>query len=327
MYDLKFWVPIVSPRPFNTFTKRWLKHLYQISWRIIFYYLLPYLGVTGARDLGRDESGLQMLRLNKRSMLGNRGTLVFVPRDFGIYESIRVNGEWQSEEIKYFAQLIDKVEESERSKEIRVVDIGANVGLWSWQLSNLFSNQMVFDLVEPVEVFGRAINENWKSKIGKKPVTVWPVALTDSDGVCEIFSEDINRGNTSLIKEAMGNSDFLTYKVRTLNSGKFFEEIYQEDSRYFIKIDTQGQDAIILGQIPDKMLKNTDAIMFEMWSLPTISEFEIDRAILALSKFREIHLWNGRPEITNLDSIRTLWLSKKSKTVDVFAFDRHFLAS
>jgi len=60
-------------------------------YRVIRFYLLPKLGVSGAKDKGKDpKTGCQILCTNTIEFFGSRQTLLKVPKDDGIYNFVRV---------------------------------------------------------------------------------------------------------------------------------------------------------------------------------------------------------------------------------------------
>ena len=71
---------------------------------------MPKLGVSGVKDTGKDpETGCQILSTNTIGFFGGRQTLLKVPKDGGIYNFVRVTGQWQANDCRAVAQVLDKI--------------------------------------------------------------------------------------------------------------------------------------------------------------------------------------------------------------------------
>lgn len=116
----------------------------------------------------------------------------------------------------------------EHVKQWRVaVDIGAHVGLWSWNLAKRFARVEAF---EPVAEHRACFELNVEGNIA-----LHPVALGAAPGRIAMYTEEGSSGN-SHIKAGAGDIE-----MRTLDS-------FDLKDVDFIKIDTEGEEyEIVLG--------------------------------------------------------------------------------
>jgi FkbM family methyltransferase len=281
------------------------------------FYLLPNLGVSGAKDKGKDpETGCQILSTNTIEFFGGRQTLLKVPKDGGIYNFVRVTGQWQANDCRALAQVLDKI--SLNSAIIPTfLDIGGNVGLFSLQVAHMVQSKIKIQIVEPLSLHFNVIPFNLKNAPNLEALTIHPVALTSDHGNAFIYSENKHFGNTSLDLKSMGEHNFETNSVKTVKATNFFDELASNNTVFCIKIDTQGHDALILSAVTNQMLSKTRFIMVEVWSQPGIPSEYIDQIAEMCAGFSDIHT-TADPDIQlTADDVRKIWSSGDGKTTDL----------
>ena len=108
------------------------------------------------------------------------------------------------------------------------IDVGAHIGLWSWNLAHWFKNVEAF---EPVEAHRACWEKNMaasRAGIAK----LWPCALGDHEDMVSIYTADTSSGD-SWVK---GKGDV---PMKTLDSFGF-------ENVDFIKIDCEGGEELVL---------------------------------------------------------------------------------
>jgi len=286
-------------------------------YRVIRFYLLPKLGVSGAKDTGKDpETGCQILSTNTIGFFGGRQTLLKVPKDDGIYNFVKVTGQWQANDCRAVAQALDKI--SLNSAIIPTfLDIGGNIGLFSLQTAHMVQSKIKIQIVEPLNLHFNVIPFNLKNAPNLETLTIHPVAFSSDQGDAIIYIENKHFGNTSLDLKSMGGRNFETNSVKTVKAQTFFQKLSSDDAVYVIKIDTQGHDALILSSISNQMLSKTRFIMVEVWSQPGIPSEYINRIAEICAYFPDIHTTsNPDIQLTAYD-VSKIWSSENGKTTDL----------
>ena len=316
MYGFRFYVPIVNPMPFRTMLTRLNVKLNRIAFRITNYYVLPYFKISGAKDRGVNSDGNHVLSINSEKFLGKKNTLINMPKDSGLYEYVRVTGEWQLKECYVLADALDKSALS-TGMIPTFVDIGANVGLISLQVANIVKSRIKIQAVEPLPRHYKSILSNLETAQNIDSIKIWPVAISKDDGVAEIYSEKNHFGNTSLDKKSMGKHKFKTEKIETLSALKIFSEMNKDLTRFVVKVDTQGHDLFIISAIPEEMLQKTDCILVEVWPQKGISKKQVERIDSICSMFSDVFIMDKPQVKLNANDVKNIWLSESNKTVDL----------
>lgn len=316
MYGLRFYVPIVNPMPFRTMLTRLNVKLNRIAFRITNYYVLPYFKISGAKDIGVNSDGNHILSINSEKFLGKKNTLISMPKDSGLYEYVRVTGEWQLKECYVLADALDKSALS-NGMIPTFVDVGANCGLISLQVANIVKSRIKIQAVEPLPRHYKSILSNLETAQNIDSIKIWPVAISKDDGLAEIYSEKNHFGNTSLDKKSMGKHKFKTEKIEMLSALKIFSEMNKDLTRFVVKVDTQGHDLFIISAIPEEMLQKTDCILVEVWSQKGISKKQVERIDSICSMFSDVFIMDKPQVKLNANDVKNIWLSESNKTVDL----------
>lgn len=179
-------------------------------------------GIEGARPLKKVNSGNVLLKLSRKSALGDQGFNLQIPKDKNMYLTVCKTGVWELQDSCFLASVL-----SENLKNRTVlVDIGANVGLITLQVNNLIDREQVdYFLVEPRKHFFEALTYNLR-EVQKDRIRFFNAALSDFSGEAELFSEVENLGNSSLISDAMPSlvpGAVQKEKVQVLDALSFFQ--------------------------------------------------------------------------------------------------------
>jgi FkbM family methyltransferase len=149
-----------------------------------------------------------------------------------------------------------------------VLDIGANVGLFTRLLALRLPNIARFLCVEPEPGNFRALQYNVMALLGER-VRLWNVALGDADGEARFFRDAENIGNYSLNNDAMRDRPFDSVAVRCASVERWMREQVRlaEGERLIWKSDTQGHDELIISRTPMEVWDRVDVAVVELWRI------------------------------------------------------------
>lgn len=196
--------------------------------------------------------------------------------DFSITPVILVNHHWEIEELVFFRKMI------EHHPQIVVVDVGANMGLFSRQVLGWSSNITHLFAYEPEPENFACLQHNLACFSN---VTAVMAGLADSDGTVTLHMDVRNCGNNSLV------SDQLAGAWHKSKMDVVIRDIKKESRRWlenglpiFYKSDTQGYDELLLTLLPNDVC---DAIMGGIVELERIDkpDFSIERFRAFLDRF------------------------------------------
>jgi FkbM family methyltransferase len=199
------------------------------------------------------------------------------------------------------------------------LDIGANSGLIARQVRNLLGQDISMILVEPIPKHVEAIRLNLEKFHLGANVSIVQGALSNVDGVSEIYIQESNRGNTSLLRQAMMQHKSEKLDVQLIDTLKFSGEYLSKFKHIVLKSDTQGFDAKILSQIPPKVWSSIKTAVIEIWALPEIEHDDIARLINTwrnLAKYRFYDSSKTGLELT-LEEVQLIWGSKSGKSLNL----------
>ncbi len=283
-------------------------------------HLLRVLGqklrLSGSRETGFLHDDITTLVLNKSYPLGAKGTVIHLPKDKMIYEFIKLRGKWEFAESEFLANELKRLCLGRNKKRVALVDIGANTGLVTLQAMNLSKTQNDCILIEPVRSHAAAIRSNFSNSLFN--FSVKEFALSDRNGITEIYKQESNRGNSSLIAEVVPIIEIITETVQTYDSQEFFGAEMNLYDSIVLKCDTQGYDALILSRIPNSVWDKVDSAVIEVWALPFIDASHVKEFLDKLVDFSRVG-WNSE-EIAKvpLEDVADFWLSKTSKSRNLF---------
>lgn len=309
MSDLRFWIPLAKPQPYKTFFRRTFRKWGWILRNLPRGFAVKF-GFVGARLVNNTSSENEHLKLNKTYALGYKGFVVELPRDKMIYSFIKNRGSWELEESEFLASGLKKAAVSPKSR-VAFLDIGANSGLVSLQAINLAKTQAEVFLFEPIPRHILAIKHNFQNH---KNIHIENFALSHSNGKSEIFTENFNHGNSSMLKSVVEPLGRIQTKVKLVNTKEYCDTFLIKFDSYVIKCDTQGMDALILSRVPNRIWAKVQCAIIEIWALPEISGQDVDNLLLMCQQFKFISWHPGSKEKLELIEIKLFW-TNNSKLV------------
>jgi FkbM family methyltransferase len=129
-----------------------------------------------------------------------------------------------------------------------IFDVGANIGLFSWNMLSLFPSAKLF-LFEPDRLnqclLSATIRRNGLTAV------LCPNAVSDRTGVAEFVVDSVSGATGSLIQNANTlHQDYalgaVTTKVKTITLDDCIEYIKGPSPRVLLKIDVEGAEALVL---------------------------------------------------------------------------------
>lgn len=143
------------------------------------------------------------------------------------------------------------------------VDIGANLGYYSYFLAKYSGNEGKVYAVEPVPIFAQIWRKNLKKYISKRLV-LYPYALGESEKIVEMGMPRVNgvvhHGMTKIIDNQETEFE-KTFSVEMKNPDLLFEQIEKID---FIKIDVEGYENLVLDNMQKTIKKHKPLIQSEL---------------------------------------------------------------
>lgn len=274
------------------------------------------LGLTGARELSLTDSGMATLVLNRNYALGVKGSEINLVKDQMIYEFVKLRGKWEIDESKFLASHLRILSLGEDPRKTAMIDIGANVGLVTLQTMNLALTDNDYILIEPSALHVRCLKKNFNNS--RFQVEIKEFALSNLDGKAQLFTQESNQGNSSLVEIAVPPSEKTALEVRLRDTEDFFQKELSHYEKIVIKCDTQGYDALITASIPGSAWRKVQAAVIEVWALPSIRKLHVERLIGELDKFSKLSWDPGFTNLVKSSDLADFWLSKTSKSRNLF---------
>lgn len=217
--------------------------------------------MTNAPTAALDCTGY-LLTLKADGLLGRAGEVLLVPADQVILPTVFTHASWQPEEIRFFADRLD------RDARYTLLDIGANIGLFSRQMTRTFPQLGRLYCFEPSPLNFMALRFNL-APFGDRPGFHFiNAALDTADGVQSFYQDRANIGNHSLNKGAM--HDVRAYdekQVQVLSIARWMEATLSPEERLIWKSDTQGFDERIIASVPWGYWRRIDLAVVEVWRI------------------------------------------------------------
>lgn len=143
------------------------------------------------------------------------------------------------------------------------LDIGANMGYYSYFMSKLSGKNGKVYAVEPVPLFAQIWAKNMKRFLGENLV-LFPFALGEKESQIEMGMPSvdgvIHHGMTKVVAE--GDSSFeKTFKAEMKNPDRLFSDIERLD---FIKVDVEGYESQVFANMQETIKKHSPLIQSEL---------------------------------------------------------------
>ncbi len=205
--------------------------------------------------------------------LSNEARACVVPLDYVMAPIVITKHGWDYFEIEFARSVVPPSLAS-----FTLVDIGANVGLFTRQMLVAFDKISDVHLYEPdPENFGY-LTRNLQA-FPKLKTHNFALGLRDEN--VEFFRDRSNSGNYSLIKSAMPEGDSFEKIMAEVRTAKIAsQEWISSGLPIFYKSDTQGHDEAIATSVAAETWTFVFAAIFELW--------QIDKPNFPLDIFRSI---------------------------------------
>ena len=202
------------------------------------------------------------LTLNKSSPLYTKSARkLYVNVDEIIFPQIITHQEWSTNNNTTLLSHL-------RGEKIGLIDIGANVGLFTRQMliaSKKISHAYCF---EPKISNFELATANLKSFTN---VSLFNFGLADANKIIDVNIDFTNSGNISLNKKAILNTAYGTEKIKIRCpdvSKEPFATINKNHNSLAYKSDTQGLDEIIFTHLGTHLWKKIECAMIEIYRIP-----------------------------------------------------------
>ena len=204
------------------------------------------------------------------------------PTDSIIGKTAYEKQSWDSDKINFFHT------QASRYDKVILVDVGANIGLFSRQCLSAISNIAMIYAYEPNAQNYRLLQRNLRDI--KVSASLVNAALSITDGKTTLYEDGRNCGNYSLNRAAMyDHPEFTTSTIDTINAVneqvKWQSASENGSTPIFYKSDTQGFDELIATTYDTEFWENVKCASFELW--------RIDKPELNRDKF--VHMLNQFP--------------------------------
>ena len=154
----------------------------------------------------------------------------------GDYEEILYHALWD----KYFLKEKNKIRQFVKSSDV-VIDVGANIGLFSLILSDLVGDIGKVYSFEPIPMLHRKLVNNIRINNVNNIETI-EKGIGNSESEIEIFMNPEQSGLSSAVVKPSGK--FISQKIKLTSLDNFFSSRKEKIS--FIKIDTEGYEPQVL---------------------------------------------------------------------------------
>lgn len=307
------WMPMVKALPLKDFPERLIKKCFYVMEGYLF--IIKYrLGNSGAKKLGLSPDGNALLQLKKESALGPKGSVLELPQDQQIFETVQKTGSWALEESIFLAEGLKKTQGLSNSK-TALLDIGAHCGLVTLQAMNLSKTKNEIFLFEPLPRHSIAIKYNLRNLPN---VHNNNFGLSNKDSNSEIFTEVANYGNTSLFQTLVPESKQIKTSIKLVDVTEYCDKFLDRFDSYVMKCDTQGMDALILSRIPLRIWHKTFAAVIEVWAVPEVSEIDVSNLIAKIQSF-EHGMWHPKSgKKVDFNEVGEFWISKTGQSRNLF---------
>lgn len=188
---------------------------------------------------------------------------LFLTPDFAIGRTTILSRHWQRQDPDFFAQHIHHADTN-----FALVDVGANIGLFTRQLLSLARNRIpAIWCYEPDPGNFELLRRNIAFVQG---IDLRQAALSSSQLTATLFKDPDNAGNYSLAASAMPRAGCISIAVPTVSALSQEKEWLSSGMPILYKSDTQGCDMMIASSLSNTFWREVSCAMLELWSLPGV---------------------------------------------------------
>lgn len=215
-----------------------------------------------------------------------------LPTDSIIGKTAFEQQSWDTDKINFFQTHSLKYEK------VVLIDVGANVGLFSRQCIAALSNLETIFAYEPHRINYSILCRNLSNT--KVHISLINAALSNHDGEVELYLDSRNCGNYSLNKGAMwDHPEYTTSTIKVIDASKEQIKWANHDAPIFYKSDTQGFDELIATTYDIDIWKKVQCASFELWRVDK-PEFDKDKFVEMLNQFpNKGFQYGNRNSLTN----------------------------
>jgi FkbM family methyltransferase len=275
--------------------------------------LLNKLGLFGGLLLSTTGDTAE-IRLLCKSLLGAKNSVIHIPKDIAITNSVIRNGFWERQEVSHICGVAESCLGT-----VTLIDLGAHAGLVSLQAMNLSSRIQKFILVEPEPLHVRCIKLNFEDNLDR--VEIHEAALALSAGVALGYADLKNRGNFTLEKSAASDLN-QPIQIKTESAKSFSSILLQTPGTFVLKSDLQGYDSHIFNEFVEEFCDRTQGCVIEIWSLKSIDRVTTLNLVEKLSRKYitwEIGLMDFEPRLkVTPESLLERWLDGSGRYTNLF---------
>src|SRR5215831_8430935 len=148
-----------------------------------------------------------------------------------------------------------------------IIDIGANLGYFSYIFAHIINEQGRLYSVEPVKPYRELLE---KSLPRKDNITIYPFALGNSnEGPVKLGMPPmlqnlhyLRHGTVTILEEKNIGSDQLIFESDIKKGSEIFSNIEKLD---YIKCDVEGYETIVLTELKSVLQKHFPLVQLETW--------------------------------------------------------------
>jgi FkbM family methyltransferase len=200
---------------------------------------------------------------------------VHLPSDDFIGLTAVLEKQWEIGKPKFVAQVAAGIRD-----DLILIDVGANVGLFSRQCLSLTSKVSRLYAYEPHPSNFSLLTRNLS---GIEKAQLCNFGLGQTTATASFFLDGDNAGNYSLNVNAM-TDNFATTTISIVAAAEEEDKWLRHQKPIFYKSDTQGSDETIATSLSDNFWDNVNGAIFELWRIPG-KDFDADRLAQILDRF------------------------------------------
>tara|TARA_B110000261_G_C13012037_1_gene328503 strand:+ start:212 stop:1054 length:843 start_codon:yes stop_codon:yes gene_type:complete len=219
------------------------------------------------------------LKINKKSTLGIKNEIVYMPFDKTLTWWVISEGAFKH----FILNHVKKINE-----DFIFIDIGANVGLISKQISNIAKKRAYIHCFEP-----NMLNFNCLELNVGKIATCYNFGLSNKNEKKTLYKLNDNHGHsTFLVNSSFDAKEECDLKDINIELNKIIKDRKNSKTKIVLKIDTEGYDLFLISVLKKEILNKIDLICFE-YSNSDFKEFNQKILQNNLNYFDKISSDNG----------------------------------
>jgi FkbM family methyltransferase len=227
---------------------------------------------------GRHKVSQVLVQLTEDCALGSRGESLQLPIDTEILPVVLNEGAWEAHVVDAFLRHVPAV------GRYTLVDIGANVGLFSRQVLRARTSIVSACCVEPSPDNFACLSQN----LGSDPrAQLHPYALGETTQRRTLYRDAFNHGNYSLLSAGVPQEHREESAIELVKVGEFFASTPLASHDLLWKSDTQGYDQLIVSLMPDDIWSRVRVAVMELCPARK-PNYELPAMAAKLRRFRRL---------------------------------------